>query len=112
MKMNYLEPPTKNKRRQQRRRQKYRSLQAKALHEGRNGQFRHRVFDTDRVTRVSSSLLIKEYFNDEQEEQRLEDTKEISHPEDRLSDEDGSRRDDGAVVEDQETTTDREGSGE
>ena len=68
MKMNYLEPPTKNKKRQQRRRQKYRSLQAKALHEGRNGPFRHRVFDSNRSVRSNSSSLIKEYLNETQEE--------------------------------------------
>ena len=110
--MDYSDFPQKNKKRQRRRKLKQRSLHAKALNEGRYGQYRPRVFDVDRITRVNSSTLIKEYFHDEQEEQRMEDTKKVSDPQDRLPDEDGSRRNDGAVVESKETTTDREGSGE
>lgn len=95
--MDYSDFPQKNKKRQRRRKLKQRSLHAKALNEGRHGQFRHRVFDADRsITRVSSSLLIKEYLDDLNETQedykeKPEERQPISCEKDssRVGDEDG-----------------------
>ena len=68
--MNYSDFPTKNKRRQQRRKMKQRSLHAQVLHEGRNGRYRHQVFNTNSIKRLNSNDLIKEWYADEAQEDR------------------------------------------
>lgn len=113
--MNYSDFPTKNKRRQQRRKMKQRSLHAKALHEGRNGQYRHRVFSSDNVKRINSHDLLKEWFDEEQEKgdrQRYKQKlKEDNNSTDSSSDEDGHGRCSRELVESSDGP-DREGNQE
>lgn len=101
--MNYSDFPTKNKRRQQRRKMKQRSLHAKALHEGRNGQYRHRVFSSDNVRRINSHDLLKEWYDEEQEDRdgqgRQQKLTEDSNSTDTGSNEVGHGRCSGEVVE-------------
>ena len=52
---------------------KQRSLHAKALHEGRNGQYRHRVYNSNNDRRVNTHDLLKEYYNESNQEEREEE---------------------------------------